>query len=280
MDQQSLEQALADLPLGQIRYFSQVGSTNDEAARWIAEGARNLSLVLANEQTAGRGRAGRKWVTAPDGALAASLILYPTLADNGILPRMTALGALAICDALRNVYRLEAQIKWPNDILVGRKKVAGVLTEAQWTGDKLSAVILGFGVNVSAESISEAVLPESGLRFPATSIQHELRQPVERVDVLHAILAEFVRWRPRMGRTDFIQSWEKHLAFRGEWVQVFVGPPGEQANMDTGALPPLLEGQIAGLTPDGSLKLSTRSGDVTTLQFGEVRLRPVQEHPA
>lgn len=276
MDQQSLEQALADLPLGQVRYYPQIGSTNDAAALWITEGARNLSLVLANEQTAGRGRSGRKWVTAPNGALAASLILYPTLADSEILPRMTALGALAICDALRNVYHLEAQIKWPNDILINRKKVAGVLTEAQWTGDNLAAVILGFGVNVACESISEAVLPGSGLRFPATSIQDELHQPAERIEVLHAILAEFVRWRPRMGRADFIPSWEKRLAFRGEWVQVFVGSPADQATLDTGALPPLLEGQIAGLTSDGSLKITTRSGDVTTLQFGEVRLRPVQ----
>lgn len=275
MDQLSLERALADLPLGEVRYYPQVGSTNTIAAEWAAQGARNLSLVLADEQTAGRGRAGRKWVTAPEGALAASLIIYPTLADADIISRMTALGALAVCDALRNAYQLDAQIKWPNDIIVNRRKLAGILTEAQWTGSSLATVILGMGVNVALSSVSEAVLPASSLRFPATSVEGELHRPLERLELLHAVLAEFIRWRQRMGRADFIASWEKRLAFRNEWVQVFQGGSGERPDADTGTLPLLVEGQIAGLTADGSLKVATRSGDVTTVQFGEVRLRPI-----
>jgi BirA family biotin operon repressor/biotin-[acetyl-CoA-carboxylase] ligase len=273
MDQLSLEQALQDLPLGTLRYFSQVTSTNDVAAEWAAQGAPGLSLVIADEQTAGRGRAGRKWVTAPEGSLAASLIVYPTLADHDLLSRMTALGALSVCDALRNAYQLNALIKWPNDVLVNGRKLAGILTEAHWTGDSLATVILGMGVNVASTSISEAVLPVAQLRFPVTCVEYELRSPINRLDLLHAILAEFLRWRQRMDRTDFIASWEKRLAFRGEWVQVFQG--GNNGQTDTGMLPLLVEGQIAGLAADGSLKVTTRSGDVTTVQFGEVRLRPM-----
>jgi BirA family biotin operon repressor/biotin-[acetyl-CoA-carboxylase] ligase len=277
MDQLSLEQALQDLPLGALRYMPQATSTNDVAAEWAAQGARNLSLVLADEQTAGRGRAGRKWVTAPGVAVAASLIVYPTLADSDILSRMTALGALAVCDALRNAYQLDALIKWPNDIIVNGRKLAGILTEAQWTGDALATVILGMGINVASASISEAVLPAANLRFPATSVEDELHRPVDRLELLHAVLVEFLRWRQRMGRTDFISSWEKRLAFRGEWVQVFQGRSGEQVSANTDTLPLLVEGQLAGLASDGSLKVATRSGDVITVQFGEVRLRPVKQ---
>jgi BirA family biotin operon repressor/biotin-[acetyl-CoA-carboxylase] ligase len=273
MDQLSLEQTLQDLPLGAIRYLPQVTSTNDMAAEWTTQGARNLSLVVADEQTAGRGRAGRQWITPPGGALAASLIVYPTLADQNLLPRMTALGALAVCDALRNSYQLPAQIKWPNDILVNRRKLAGILTEAHWTGDSLAAVILGMGVNVASTSVSESVLPAARLRFPATSVEDELHRPTDRLALLHAILVEFLRWRQRMGHADFISAWEKRLAFRGERVQVFQGGSGEQSH--TGTLPLLVEGEVAGLTQDGALKVTTRSGDVVTVQFGEVRLRPL-----
>ena len=272
MDQQTLERSLVDLPLGSIRYYDQVGSTNDQAARWIAEGAPNLSLILADEQTAGRGRSGRQWITPRGVALAVSVVLYPTLEDSDVLPRMMALGALAICDALRNTYRLPAQIKWPNDVILNRRKVAGVLAEAQWTGSDLAAVVLGLGINVASASVDGAVLPASALRFPATSVEDVLGRPVDRLEMLRAVLVEFLRWRKRMGWPDFVRAWESRLAFRGEWVQVFSG----RGSSDTGALPLLREGQIAGLTPDGSLKLTVRSGDVVTVQFGEVRLSPLK----
>lgn len=269
MKQNELESRLADLSLGGIRYLDRVDSTNDEAARWIAAGAPDLALVIANEQTAGRGRFGHQWFTPPEAALAFSLVVYPTLQDANLLPRMTALGSLAVCDALRNRYGLSAQIKWPNDILLERRKAAGVLVEAQWTGSRLAAMVLGIGINVSPA----AVPPDAEVRFPATCVDNARGKPVDRVELLYGILAEFIHRRMRVSAPEFLKAWENHLAYRGEWVQVFAG---EQGDGNTGIeKPPLQEGQVIGLAADGSLRLITRSGEVVTAQFGEVRLRPV-----
>jgi BirA family biotin operon repressor/biotin-[acetyl-CoA-carboxylase] ligase len=277
MNQAKLESLLSPLSLGGVRYFDRLGSTNDEAGRWAEQGAPDLALVIADEQTAGRGRAGRQWYTPAGAALAFSLVLFPTLEDSYSLQRMTALGALAVCDALRNRYSLPAQIKWPNDILLNGKKVGGVLPEAQWNGGRLASVILGIGINVAPASVSEAEQHEAELRFPATCVEETLGRAVDRWDLLQAVLSEFLRWRPRLSAPDFMRAWESNLAFRGEWVQVFAGESRGKDGLPRAIdklPPPLQEGQVIGLAPDGSLKLRVMSGDVVTLQFGEVRLRP------
>jgi BirA family biotin operon repressor/biotin-[acetyl-CoA-carboxylase] ligase len=276
MNQTQLEKILADLSLGGVRYFDSVGSTNDEAAQWAAQGAPDLALVVTDQQTAGRGRAGRHWFTPPSAGLAFSIVIYPTLEDSGSVSRMTALGALAVCDALKNRYHLPAKIKWPNDVLVGEKKVAGVLVEAQWTGDRLGSLILGIGINVSPESVEDAQAREPLLRFPATCVDKELGRSVDRMELLYAVLAGILRWRPRLIAPDFLRAWEANLAYRDEWVQIIPsGNTGELSPMDGKTPSPLQEGQVIGLSNDGSLKLRTRTGEVQSLQFGEVRLRPV-----
>lgn len=262
MDQSRLEAALADLSLGAVRYLPRVGSTNDEAARWIAEGAPDLALLVADEQTAGRGRAGRHWLTPPGVALAFSLALYPPPDNGHTLPRTTALGALAVCDALRNRYNLPAQIKWPNDVLVARRKLAGVLTEMQWLGEQPASLVLGIGINVAPASVP----PESTARFPATCVETALGRPVDRLQLLHDVLASLLRWRPRLSTPDFTHAWEDSLAFRGEWVQISIGDG-----------PPFQQGVLVGLVSDGALKLRTASGEMVTVQVGEVRLRPVEK---
>ncbi len=190
----SLEKLLSDLPLGALRYFSTVTSTNDLAARWAEAGAPDLALVVADEQTAGRGRLDRRWYTPPGAGLAFTLILENQGQVSGqtaqlhlpYSPRYTALGALAVCDALNAALpaMLPAQIKWPNDVVAQRRKLAGVLAEAQWHGSQLTAVILGIGINVAPES----VLPAEQLNFPATCVETALEKPVDRWGLLHAVL--------------------------------------------------------------------------------------------
>lgn len=262
MDQTSLEQLLADLPLGSLRYYNTVASTNDLAARWAEAGARDLSLVVADEQTAGRGRMRRRWLTPPGCALAFSLILRSTQELSHFhLAHITALGALAVCDTLNATLSplLPAQIKWPNDVIATRRKLAGVLAEAHWRGDQLMAVILGIGINVAPESVPADELVD----FPATCVETVLGRAVDRWGLLQAILQKLLEWRPRLGRPEFIQAWERRLAFRGEWVYLFQNGK------------PPLEGQILGLMPDGSLRLRLRSGEVAIFQSGEIHLRPV-----
>jgi BirA family biotin operon repressor/biotin-[acetyl-CoA-carboxylase] ligase len=277
MDQRSLEAYLADLNLPAIRYFDSIGSTNDDAACWITEGAVDRSLVVADEQTAGRGRSGHLWLTQPGSGLAFSLILFPTHHGPNIVPRRTAIGALAVKDAIQKTYGISAQIKWPNDVLINRKKVAGILVENYWEGEDLKAVILGFGINVASGSVDPAGLTRQNFTFPATCVEEALGRSVERMELLYAVLREFFAWRPRLSSPEFLREWEASLAFRGEWVQV--SPGGSIGNdrlpISLEQAPRLIEeGKVLGLAPDGALKLLTRNGETVIAQFGEIRLRP------
>jgi BirA family biotin operon repressor/biotin-[acetyl-CoA-carboxylase] ligase len=257
MNQNELKKALSKLPLGDVRYFDSIGSTNNEALAWAASSARDLSLVIANEQTAGRGRLDRKWYTPKGTALAFSLILRPTAEEGPHLTRIVGLAALAVTDALRT-RGLVSQIKWPNDILLNGCKVAGILVESVWSGDAADCSVIGIGVNVLKGAVPSAEL----LQFPGTSLEQALRPAVQREAVLHDILAAIIALRPHLGSDSFIAAWEKALAYRGEQVQVEAG---------SGAT---TTGKLLGLEPDGSLKLSSADGKSITVRFGDVRLRP------
>ena len=270
MDQQTLVARLSDLALGEIRFFETIGSTNDYAAEWVKNGAPDSSLVIADEQIAGRGRGSRHWFTPTGSALAMSLILRPEIpAQSGQVMRITGLGAMGVSRALRGTYQLPAEIKWPNDVLVEGMKVAGVLAEASWVGDRLSAVILGIGINVAPASVPPQDWPGHHERpFPATSIEAALGAPVDRLVLLHVVLAELLRWLPKLSEPKFIQAWREKLAFLGDWVQVIT------SETEGGDFPPL-EGQIINLNDDGSLKIRLRSGELKSIRVGEIHLRPV-----
>ena len=258
MNQLELKKALAKLPLGDVRYFDSVGSTNNEALAWAASEAKDLSLVIADEQTAGRGRLDRKWLTPRGTALAFSLILRPTAEEKPYLTRMVGLAALAIADALRT-RGLVAQIKWPNDVLLNGRKVAGILVESVWTGEEVDCLVIGIGVNVLHGAVPATEL----LQFPATSLEEALGPAIERDRVLHDILAGIVALRRHISTDSFIASWEKALAFRGEQVQVEEGSGIS------------IVGKLLGLESDGSLRLSSEDGKSITVRFGDVRLRPL-----
>lgn len=271
MDQKALETALADLNIPAIRYFPALGSTNDAAFAWAAEGAPDGALVVADEQTSGRGRGDRRWYTQPGKGLAFSLVIFARQSDFHVMSRLTALGAVAVRYALQRSYNIVPQIKWPNDVLIERQKVAGVLAEAQWSGEQLKAAILGIGINVAAGSI----LPRTELNFPATSVEEALKRKVDRVELLHHVLKELLYWKPRIHTDDFLSEWESCLAFRGEWVQVTAGESygkdGLPASLEQ-MPPPIQTGKVLGLAMDGSLKLLIKSGEVVTVRVGEVRL--------
>jgi BirA family transcriptional regulator, biotin operon repressor / biotin---[acetyl-CoA-carboxylase] ligase len=258
MNKHNLQKTLSGLPLGRIRYFDSVGSTNDEALAWAAQGARDLSIVIADEQSAGRGRLKRKWFTPKGTALAFSLILRPYAAEHSHPARTVGLGALALASACLKL-GLHAQIKWPNDILLDRKKTAGILVESVWIGNKLDALVLGMGVNVLAASVP----PVDQVLFPATSLESELGHSVDRADILCAILSALLLWRSKLGTYEFLKAWEEVLAFRGEQVQIFKDNES-----------PLM-GELLGLAPDGGLRLREANNKILTIiQFGEIHLRP------
>lgn len=256
MDEKRLRAALRDLPLGKLRYEPVTGSTNDLALAWAAEGAPHLSLVLADAQTAGRGRSGRAWFSPPGASLALSLILRPALLPQDRTALYAGLGALALTDALRP---FPARIKWPNDVLLAGRKAAGVLVESVWLGEVVESVILGIGVNVAPASVP----PPDQVSFPATCLEDELGRPVDRLQLLHDLVRALLEWYPQVGSESFRSAWEERLAYRGETVRIW--------SEDT----PLLTGTLLGLDVDGALRLRGPDGEPLTAHFGEIRLRPV-----
>jgi len=280
MDSQTLSAFLSGLWPAPLRFFERIDSTNSAAARWAEAGAPDLALVVADEQTAGRGRQGRKWFTPAGAALAFSLVLRAASAGRedrtldrpvGFLKpdrsetdfmRLTALGALAVCQALRESYALPAEIKWPNDVLVQRKKLAGVLVEASWLGGQLQSAILGIGINVAPESAPDA----AELAYPATCVQAVLGRAVDRWELLHAALDNLLQWRSRLNSPDFLAAWDGYLAFKGEWVTIFENSPAGESSR---------QGCVLGLDDQGRLRLQDQAGQETSLLAGELRLRPL-----
>jgi BirA family biotin operon repressor/biotin-[acetyl-CoA-carboxylase] ligase len=252
-----LKSQLDSLPLGGWRYEESIGSTNDAALAWAENGAPDLSLVVADQQTLGRGRFQRRWITHPGAALAFSLILRPTPGELDYLARFSALGAVAIVEALGTSLGLPAEIKWPNDVLLNGHKAAGILVENAWTGSDLKAVIIGIGINVSPAAVPDPTL----LMYPATSLETILGKPVDRWSVLHQVLSSLIGWRKRLASPEFQNALENRLAFKNQWVRI------------SGSLGPDQMGQVIGIDPDGSLRLRSADGSSFTVSAGDVSLR-------
>jgi BirA family transcriptional regulator, biotin operon repressor / biotin---[acetyl-CoA-carboxylase] ligase len=261
MNETSVKDRLRGLPIPELRFFDSTGSTNNEALHWAEQGAPDGALVIADEQTAGRGRMDRRWVTHPGAALAFSLILRPTPAETQALGLFSPLGALAVAAALAEGYGLAAQVKWPNDVLLNRRKVCGILVEAVWAGEQARSVVVGIGVNVAPQ----AVPPDDQVIYPATSVEDALGQPVDRLELLRKIMEGLFAWRSRLTTAAFIEAWDAYLAFKNEWVEV--QPPGQ----------PTLAGRLIGLAPAGELRLLSPSGTEILATAGDLRLRPGNE---
>ncbi|MGD0708326.1 MAG: biotin--[acetyl-CoA-carboxylase] ligase [Anaerolineaceae bacterium] len=257
MDADTLKTYLAGLPLPELRYFDEITSTNDEALAWAEQGATDGCLVVADRQSAGRGRMGRSWITQPGAALAFSLVFKPSPQEMTHLQLFSPLGALGVAAALEKHYGLRPQVKWPNDVLLEQKKVCGVLAEASWSGENLAGVVLGIGINVAPTSVP----PASQLIFPATCLEQKLGHAVNRFDVLKYILAALFDWRQQMISGSFIQAWQERLAFKGERVRI------EQQGISE------IEGTLTGVLPDGRLALQGLSGENLSVQIGDVHLR-------
>jgi BirA family biotin operon repressor/biotin-[acetyl-CoA-carboxylase] ligase len=259
MNELSLKKTISKLNIGDLRYFDSIGSTNDEALAWAAAGARDLSIVIADEQTQGRGRLDRKWFTPKgSGGLAFSLILRPAANLRPHLSRTVGLAALSIAESCSRL-GLAPRIKWPNDILLNGKKTAGILIETVWTGDNVDSLVIGMGINVHKDSVPPAEL----LQFPATSLEDALGKKTPACEeILFSILNAFIGWRERMGTDELIDAWQEILAFRGEQVQIHTGSESP------------VTGELLGLESDGSLRLRDAYDKSVIIRFGDVSLRP------
>ena len=251
------------LPVGrmgvEVHFHSTIGSTNDRAAELAREGAPEGALVLADEQTAGRGRLGRKWRMPRGSGIAMSLVMRPSQMERKALGAMGLVGALATIDALKGL-KLEPRLKWPNDVLLEGKKVAGVLTEASWTGRGLDYVVLGIGVNVKPVPLED----DAAFDYPSTSVEDTVGDEVDRGTLVFSIVAGVDDWYEKLQTGAAHPDWEDRLAFKSEWVSI--------ASDDR-----KLIGRPIGLTQSGGLRLETKEGEEVVLEAGSYQLRPIDK---
>lgn len=245
---------MSPISLGsRVLRFAEVSSTNDIAAEQGARGAAEGLIIIAESQTAGRGRFSRSWHSPPGSGLYVSVLLRPATEVAALL---TLAAGVALCEAVRESTGLQPRIKWPNDLLApgGTRKLAGILVEGSATGGRVEYVVLGFGLNIRA-----SVYPPD-LVGRATSIEEELGRPVDGVHVLDCSLAALARRYDDLheGRRDEMLARWSELApeargTRIEWVRD--GQP--------------LRGVSAGIDADGALLARTGQG-IERIVSGEV----------
>jgi len=237
-----------------VIFFERVGSTNDVACRQAAAGAAEGLLVVADEQTAGRGRIGRSWWAPKGASLLFSLLLRPAIppARAGQLTMCLGLGAV---EGIERVTGLRPALKWPNDLLLDGRKLGGMLAELRATGDRVEYAVLGLGLNVNAAPPDLA----------ATSIclATVLGSAVDRVELLAEILARCEGWYERLLAAETNEpihaAWAARLDTLGRDVTV-------------SAAGGLLHGRAVGVTPEGALLLEQEDGRIQVVWGGDVTL--------
>ena len=152
MNEHSCAEALKDLEIEQIHFFEETDSTNERALVLSGQGAPEFTLVIAERQTAGRGRFGRRWETAPGTSLAFTVIFFPTAKEQR-LSLFSFLGAVAVCRSIEVVCHIEPRIKSPNDVLLDGKKACGILAETSWQGNQVRGGWCLLGINLLHGSI-------------------------------------------------------------------------------------------------------------------------------
>jgi BirA family biotin operon repressor/biotin-[acetyl-CoA-carboxylase] ligase len=238
----------------QIQRYESLPSTNLEAARLAAEGAAEGLCVVAREQTAGRGRLQREWQSPKDAGLYFSIILRPTFPQQD-WPILTLMAAVAIHEALREAFEIEADIKWPNDLLVNDKKICGILAETVETKSG-RAVIVGIGVNLLERAVPEA------LKREATAVELVTNRPAEADTLLEPLTRALARFYGLLGSTDGSQKifaeWTSRSSFAlGKLVRVV---EGEESFLGT----------TRGLERDGALRVETDDGKIRVVRAGDV----------
>ena len=235
-----------------ILYYPCLSSTMDAARQAALAGVVEGTIVLAGEQTAGRGRLERGWLS-PQGCLAFSLILYP---EAHFLSGLVMVAALAVAETVTFLSPVAAGIKWPNDVMLNGKKISGILVEAGQREDLRRYAVIGVGLNVNLDPV---LYPEIG--DSATSLSAEVGRELSTAVVLRILLARLERWyEAYIAGEPVIDAWRASLTTIGKEVQVLAG--GVQ-----------YEGVAEDVALDGALLLRLNSGQLCKMAAGDVTLK-------
>jgi BirA family biotin operon repressor/biotin-[acetyl-CoA-carboxylase] ligase len=240
-----------------IRVFEQTTSTNDVIEKLARDGVKEGVVVFAESQTRGRGRLGRKWISPAHKGLWFSILLRPDMRPQEAT-QLTVSSATALRRAIAGETGLKPEIKWPNDILLGGKKVAGILTELNAEVDRVRHIILGIGIDVNLDA---GEFP-ADLKKSATSLKIETAETVSRAELAVAILRELDFDYARICAGKFAavaDEWELHCATIGKNVAVHIGDRK-------------IRGHAESLGDDGALLVRTEHGHLERITGGDVTL--------
>jgi BirA family biotin operon repressor/biotin-[acetyl-CoA-carboxylase] ligase len=256
LDLAQVRQHLDTQRLGRrFHYFAEISSTNTHARELAEQGTPEGEVVVAESQTQGRGRLGRHWESPPLANLYFSIIFRPKLAPVHA-PQITLMAAVALAEAVGSFIPQRPAIKWPNDILVNGKKLAGILAEAVCLAERVEYVILGVGVNVNYPV--DSMPPE--LRTRATSLFDLTRIHVHRESFLRRLIQDLDRCDGDLEESGFealVPRWEAYFALRGRRVRVEL-------------LDQILLGRAVGIAPDGALLVEADDGTQQRVIAGDV----------
>lgn len=229
-----------------LLWREQVGSTNDELRKLAEQGMAEGLVFVADEQTVGRGRRGGVWVSPKGENLAFSILLKP-IASKVLWHRLSLLTGLAVAETLENHVPL-SEIKWPNDVRVGGKKIAGILVEAG-----KDFVIVGIGININSTDFPEELM--------ATSLHEQTGRVYPRAEVLHEVVTRMSHYANGMnqGYADSLKSIRERCALTGHWVSYLVADQHR-------------EGMVRGIGPAGELMVETDGKLEALVQADEVRI--------
>jgi BirA family biotin operon repressor/biotin-[acetyl-CoA-carboxylase] ligase len=256
---EKIQAALRSLVIGHpLEVLEEVGSTNDVVMAAGQAGRPEGLAVIADRQTAGRGRRGRAWTSPPGIGLYTSVLLRPCQAPTWAA-LLTLVSGLAVVEAIREAAGLDARLKWPNDVLLSRRKVAGILTEMAWMGDRLSHVVVGIGINVNHGSRD---LPGEYLPV-ATSLALAAGRHMARYDVAASLYNGLDRWY--------------RVFSEGDTGRILAA--GRERNATLGKAVDVVEGEArwrglaVDLDGDGALLVREEGGEVRRVVAGEVSIR-------
>lgn len=254
---ESIQAGLDCMTVGsKVVCLGETDSTNLQACRLGDEGAPDGLVVIADHQSAGKGRMGRRWESPAEVNLYVSVLLRPSILPFEA-PKLTFLSAVAVCRAIAECCGLEANVKWPNDILLNGKKVAGLLNEMSSETDRVHYVVLGVGVNLNMRN--EQFPGE--LRYPATSLLMESGETVSRLEFTRALLREIDALYQiflAQGSTPILNQWAALCDLTGKEIRV------DCNNLE-------IIGVMVGLGDDGALLVRTASGKVESVYAGDVQ---------
>lgn len=240
-----------------IHHYPVADSTNTIAAGLAKKGAEEGTVVLADVQTAGRGRLGREWISASGKNLLFSIIFRPDIKQSELFS-VTMIASIAIVKAIRKTLHLKAGIKWPNDIYINGKKAAGILTELELKGDLVDFVVVGIGLNVNFDT---SIYPD--ISDTATSLLKEKGHEISRIILIKSILREVEKWYRALkkGKKEGIRKqWLKHSIVTDRKVKIISSGNEE-------------EGIACSIDDDGALIIVDEKGNSKRILSGDVTLR-------